>query len=193
MQTILLVLSGILAIVGGMIYLVSISRGRTKPHRTTRFVLLIVVALNFVSVLAAHGNNGAKLYAGITCLFAVACFVMSIGRGMGGSSAFDWACLIVALIGIVAWQVTDRPVLGIYFAVAADFIAYLPAFVKTWKYPHTESPWLYIFSFLATLVGLAAYNIGSDSAFQVFGLVCCIAMLICIYHKNLFKRINLVS
>ncbi len=189
MQTILLMLSGILAIMGGMIYLVSIGRGRTKPHRTTRFVLLIVVALNFVSVLAAQGNSGAKLYAGITCLFALAYFVMSIKRGMGGSSAFDWTCLILALLGIVAWQITNNPMLGIYFAVAADFIAYLPAFVKTWYHPHTESPWLYICSFWATLVGLAAYDIGPDSAFQIFGLVCCIAMLICIYHRRLVKHL----
>ncbi len=185
MQAILLILSALLAIIGSTIYMVSIARGRTKPHRTTRFVLLIVVALNFVSVLAAGGNPGAALYAGIVCFFALAYSVMSIGRGMGGSSVFDWVCLILSLIGIVAWQVTDQPVLGIYFAVTADFIAYLPAFVKTWRHPNTESPWLYICSFGATLVGLAAYNIGHDSAFQAFGLVCCIAMLICIYHRKI--------
>ena len=184
MQAALLTLSTILAIIGPTIYMVSIMRGRTKPHRTTRFVLMIVLTLNFISIMAADGNLGAKLYAGIVCFYGFAYFLMSIGRGMGGSSPFDWACLIIASAGIVCWQITGNPVLGIWFAVLADFVAYLPAFVKTWRHPSTESPWLYILSLFAALLSMAAYKIGPESAFQFLTILCCVVMLPCIYHNG---------
>ncbi len=190
MRAALLTLSTILAVVGSTIYIVSILRGRTKPHRTTRFVLMIVLALNFISILAAQGNVGAKLYGGIICFYGFAYFVASIGRGMGGSTIFDWTCLVLALAGVVGWQVTNNPVLGIWFAGLADFVAYMPAFLKTWQHPYTETPWLYICSFFSALLSLVAYKVAAESAFQLVSLLCCVIMLTCIYHTKLspFRR-----
>jgi len=185
MQTALLVLSMILVTLGGLIYCASILSGRTRPHRTTRFVVLVVVTLNFFSILAAHGNTGASVYAGIIFGGAIVFWVLSFKAGMGGSSFFDWACLVVALAGVAAWQITDNPVLGVWFAVAADLVAYLPAFAKTWRHPHTESPWLYLLGSAAALLGLAIYPITAVSAFQIFTALCGCAMLVCIYHRRL--------
>lgn len=185
MQAALLTLSAILVTLGGVIYCVSIIKGRTKPHRTTRFVVLVVLTLNFVSVLAAHGNPGAKLYSGILFVSAIAFLILSIKSGMGGSSVSDWVCLVIALAGIAAWQIEANPILGIWFAVMADFVAYIPALMKTWKHPRTESPWLYGLSASASFLSLIAYKISAVSVFQIFTIICSLAMLVCIYHKGL--------
>ena len=77
------------------------TRHRPCSHRITRLVILIVLSLNFASVLAAHGNNGAKLYGGVIFVFAIAFFMMSLGRGVGGVSVFDWLCFLIAIAGII--------------------------------------------------------------------------------------------
>jgi hypothetical protein len=109
---------------------------------------------------------------------------------MGGTSVFDWICLAVALAGIVAWKIAGNPILGIWFAVFADLVAYLPAFLKTWRHPNTESPWLYALSASASFLSLIAYKISAVSVFQIFTILCSLAMLVCIYHKGLPQRVR---
>lgn len=185
MQATLLTLSAILTIVASCIYCVSILNGRTKPHRITRLVLLFVLTLNFVGVLAANGNLGAVLYAGIICFFGITFFLLSLKRGMGGATFFDWACFVIAMIGVIGWQVTGNAILGIWLAAAADLVAYIPAFVKTWVHPNTESPWLYILSGLGALLSLVAFQISYVSVFQIITILCAVVMLVCIYHQKL--------
>jgi len=187
MREVLLSLSAIITIAGSSIYVVSILKGRSKPHRITRFVLFFVLGLNFISELAAHGNTGAKLYAGIIALYGVTFFILSLKHGMGGSTLFDWICLTIAAGGVIGWQITGNAVLGIYLASAADFVAYLPAIVKTWKHPHTESPWLYIDSMLGAFLSLVAYRISTVSIFQITVLASGVMMMISIYHKKLIS------
>jgi hypothetical protein len=188
MPKVLLSLSAIVTIIGSTIYIVSILKGRSKPHRITRFVLFFVLGLNFISAVAAHGNTGAKLYAGILAIYGAVFFFLSLKRGMGGSTFFDWTCLTIAAAGIVGWQVTGNAVLGVWLAAAADFVAYLPAIAKTWRHPHTESPWLYIDSMLGAFLSLVAYKISAVSIFQITVLVSGVMMIVAIYHKGLPQK-----
>ena len=107
---------------------------------------MLILGLGFVGILSARGNFGAILYSGISFGFGVTCFVLSVRRGMGGSRLFDWICFAIAMAGVVGWHTTGNAVLSVWFAALADFVAYLPAYVKTWEHPSTESPWLYSLS-----------------------------------------------
>ena len=187
-HALLLTISALLVIAGSSEYCISIMHGRTKPHRITRLILLFVLALNFTGVIAAHGNLGAILYGGIICVFGVVFFLLSLRRGMGGTSVFDRVCFVIAMAGIIGWQITGSPVLGIWLAALADFVAYLPAFVKTWRHPDTESPWLYVLSGLAAVISTAAYPVGAVSAFQLVTVVCSAGILFCIYHRRLLPK-----
>jgi hypothetical protein len=153
-------------------------------------VVLIVLSLNFASVLAAHGNNGAKLYGGVIFVFAICFFAMSLWRGVGGVSTFDWLCFLIAMAGIIGWQITNKPVLGIWLAAVADLVAYLPAFIKTWHRPYTESPWLYGLSGFGAIFSLLAYSISAVSVLQIAALLCGAVMLLCIYHKRIFSSVG---
>lgn len=190
MQATLLLLSAILTIVASCIYCVSILKGRTKPHRITRLVLFFVLTLNFVSVLAAEGNLGAELYAGIISFFGAAFFFLSLKRGMGGATVFDWVCFAIAMVGVVGWQITGNAVLSIWLAAIADLVAYMPAFVKTWKFPDTESPWLYILSGLGAILGMIPYKVTAVSIFQISVIGCAVVMLFCIYHRKFLQLLN---
>lgn len=192
MQSALLALSTILVVIGPITYMISIVRGTSKPHRMTRFILFFVLTLNFLSILSAHGNIGAELFAGIVFLQAAALFLISLRYGVGGASLFDYICLGIAIVGILVWKFTGNPVVGIWFSILADFVAYLPAFVKTWNQPSTESPWYYILRYyilsgFAALASLLAYSLDVSSIFQFYIILSCLVMLSLIYHKKIFQ------
>ncbi|MDE2026302.1 MAG: hypothetical protein KGJ07_07445, partial [Patescibacteria group bacterium] len=182
MQAVLLITSTILVILSPITYIVSILKGKSKPHRMTRFILFFVLTLNFFSILAARGNTGAVIFAGITFVQALVIFFLSLWRGIGGTNTLDWICFIIAALGILGWKITGNPFAGIVFAILADFVAYLPAFIKTWKYPHTESPWYYLTGMFAAFFSLIAYTIELASIFQIYIIICCAVMFVCIYH-----------
>jgi hypothetical protein len=188
MHDVLLSTGVLLAVISPLTYVVSIIRGTSRPHRTTRFVLMAVLSLNLVSVLAAHGNIGAKLFASILCLQAIVIFGLSIWRGMGGTSRLDWLCLCLAAVGLAAWHATNDPVLGVWFSLFGDLVAYIPAFVKTWLHPSTESPWFYLTSSLSALLTLLAYPLGGVSAFQIYIVLCGLVMTFFIYHRQVLDR-----
>jgi hypothetical protein len=150
----------------------------------TRLAVLVAMSLTFFSLIASSANLGAVLFAGISFIHCVAIFAMSLWRGMGGGSRTDWACFALALLGLAAWQVSGSPLVGMGFAIFADLVAYIPAFIKTWRRPDTESPWLYVGSGLAAALGLLAYPITLASAFQIYIVFCCAGMLTCIYHSS---------
>ena len=184
-QEVLVTLSAILVIISPITYIVSIARGNSKPHRMTRFILSFVLTLNFLSILAAHGNMGAKIFAGITFVQAIVIFFMSLWRGMGGTSRTDFMCLAIAAIGIIGWKVTGNPVVGIWFSILADLSAYFPAFIKTWNHPKTESPWFYGIAAASAILSLIAYKIDVASIFQIYIAISCFIMIGFIYRKEI--------
>lgn len=186
LQALLLTTSTLLVIIGPITYIISIARGNSKPHRMTRFIVAFVLTLNFFSILAFQGNIGAKVFAGISFAQAIVILLMSFWRGMGGASVFDYICLGIAAIGIVGWKITGNPLVGVWFSILADLAAYLPAFIKTWKHPKTESPWYYALSGIAAFLGLIAYKLDASSIFQIYIAICCIVMIGLIYRKSLF-------
>lgn len=189
MQAILLGLSTIFVIISPITYIISILRGKTKPHRMTRFILAFVLTLNFLSIFAANGNKGALIFAGVIFLQGIIIFGLSLWKGVGGHSVFDWICLLIAITGILGWKATGNPIVGLLFSILADFSAYLPAFVKTWKYPQTEEPWFYTFGVISALLSLIAYKIELSSMFQIYIAVSSFVMIFFIFHKRIgFKN-----
>lgn len=118
---------------------------------------------------------------------------MSLWRGMGGSSIIDYVCLGISLVGIIGWKVTGNPLVAVLFSVMANLAAYVPAYIKTWRLPQTESPWFYIIAAIAAFLSLIAYKIEAASVFQVYVILSALVMIVCIYHKELpqIKRATL--
>jgi len=75
---------------------------------------------------------------------------------MGGWAKTDILCLVIALAGIVVWKITDRPALGLYAAILADFAGMVPALLKTYRLPETEYWLSYIFDVAAAILTLFA-------------------------------------
>jgi hypothetical protein len=186
-QTLLLALSAAFLLIAPITYIISIFKGRTKPHRMTRFILFFVTALNFISILVVNGNIGANVFAGIMFAQSAVIFFLSLWRGVGGTTKLDWTCLTIAILGVVMWKLTGNPVMGILFSILADLAAYIPAFLKTWKHPSTETPWYYVAGTISAVLSLVAYKIELVSLFQIYIIAANMVMFICIYHKGIPK------
>lgn len=155
MSNVFIAVSTVLALISPIIYASAILKGKAKPHRTTRLVLLIITSLSTAS-LYSQGNTVAIWLAGVSTIQSIFIFILSIKRGMGGWARTDIVTLIIALSGIILWQVTNDPVIALYFAITADFTGMIPAIIKTYRLPHTEIAMFFLLDVFAALFNLFA-------------------------------------
>lgn len=157
MSTIFIVISSLLALISPIVYARAILKGEAKPHRTTRFVLLIITALSTASLLA-NNNTVAVWLAGVSTIQAIIIFILSLKHGMGGWAKLDLVCLLIALMGIAAWQTTNNPLLGLYFSILADFTGMIPALIKTYRLPKTEIATFFVLDTVAAVFTMFAIS-----------------------------------
>ncbi len=163
--TILITLSSLLALASYVVYIHAILKGKAKPHRTTRFVLVIITALA-TAALFAEKSTVAIWIPTIFTVGSVVIFLLSIKYGMGGSSKTDILCLLVALAGIVFWKITSNPLYGLYASIGADFVGQIPMLLKTYRYPETEAWPFYgidVVAAMLSLIALQEWKIGEYS------------------------------
>ncbi|MBP7804824.1 MAG: hypothetical protein KA052_01215 [Candidatus Pacebacteria bacterium] len=153
----LIILSSIFALVGPALYIFSIVKGKAQPHRMTRFVLMIVVLVATFSFYAA-GDTPTFIMSAVLLVGNIAMFLLSIKYGVGGWAKSDILCLIIAIIGIILWQVSGNPLLSIYSLVVADLVAMLPTIIKSYRRPDTEVWYLFFCDILANICILAAHK-----------------------------------
>lgn len=188
MKTSLVVIATLLSVVGTVDYILSIVRGTTRPHRTTRIVLLIVSIVNLVGSIAAHAGLGIMALAVLFFLRSLVLAALSVKKGMGGTSRLDITCGVVAVLGVVAWQISGNGIWALVFAILADAIAYVPAVVKTWKLPRSEAPLLYWLEGVAALLAIIHDGMHLSVIFQAYIILSCAAMLTCIYRPTFGKE-----
>jgi hypothetical protein len=152
----MIAISSLLILVGTLTYVHSIVYGQTRPHRTTRFVLLVITCLSASSLWAGANRGAAFWLAAISTVQALGLFLLCLKRGMGGWSRSDITCLLIAAAGIVLWQVTDQPMVGLLASILADFVGCVPAIIKTYRLPHTEIWQFFAIDTVAAAIGLAA-------------------------------------
>lgn len=187
MKAILLLTSTLLSIIGTTDYILSIIRGKTKPHRTTRLVLFIVSTANLIGAIAADAALGTMILSVLFFASSLVLALLSIKKGVGGTSKLDISCGIIAVAGVVAWLLTGNGITALVFAVIADAVAYIPAIVKTWNSPNSEAPLLYWLEGIAAFLAIAHDGLRLSIVFQAYVILSCVAMLVCIY-RPVFGR-----
>lgn len=160
MNIVLLILATLLPLLSGVVYIVSIVRGGTKPQRTTRLLLLLISGLSFFALLAARDVSGLWL-ALASFVQAAVIFSLSLRFGMGGRDRLDIICFGVCIGGIVLWLGFGQSLVGLGAAIVADVVAIVPSLVKTWRLPHTEIWLFYALDCIAAVCVLCADQVQS--------------------------------
>lgn len=186
-----LLISNILVLFAYIVYIIAIFRGKAKPHRTTRFVLLLITGLAAFS-LFAQGNQVAVWLAGISALMSSIIFVLTLKYGMGGWERIDLLCLGIALIGIIIWRITNNPILALFSAILADFVGLVPTLIKTYHHPHTEVWTFFTLGGLGALCNLLAVQVWTvdEIAYPLYLVVVNIGLVLLIFRPQIQKAMQ---
>jgi hypothetical protein len=163
MKLSLAIVASILAIVGNVPYLIDVFKKRVEPHAYTWFIWSIVSCVIFFGQVAKGAGIGA-IPTAASEVFTILIFFFSLKNGFKHIRKVDHVFLALALLGLVPWALTKDPTISVIIVVAIDLIAFMPTLRKTYKYPKTETPLLYIMNVLRhtlMLFSLQAYNIAT--------------------------------
>jgi len=163
MKETLAIVATLMAIAGNIPYLIDVVRGTVRPHPYTWFVWSIVSCVTFFGGLVKGAGWGA-LPTGAAEIFTIIIFLFSLKYGFKYIEKRDTYFLVIALLGLIPWALTNDPTLSVIIVVTIDVIAFIPTLGKTSRHPHSETPTLYsmnVARHILTLFSLSSYNIAT--------------------------------
>jgi hypothetical protein len=128
----------LLALVSGVVYYVSILKGKTRPHLYTRLVWATVESIIFFGQYTTGGGAGSWVTA-VGALLTFGIVILCIKYGTTDVTTSDRISFAAALLCIVPWVITKDPLWSVIFAILIDIWAIIPTLRKTWNSPSSES------------------------------------------------------
>ncbi|QQS17984.1 hypothetical protein IPL68_05010 [Candidatus Saccharibacteria bacterium] len=174
-------------VLGTISYVVAVFQGKARPNRVTWGVLTIAPMIAFASMLSQGVSVAQSI---VTFSFGFSPFMIFVSSYLVKHPAwqikrFDIVCGALSLLGLLLWWFTGEGNVAIVFSIVADALAFLPTLVKAYYHPETESPWTFMASELATIMGLMTVTMWNFEhvAFQVYILCANIVAIVFIYFR----------
>ena len=155
MLTAIAILGIILQLVGFVPYIVDIFRGKTKPERASFWIFTLLIVITIAAQLS-QGLTWATVLLMVWAFNTGFIALLSIKYGYGTFKRRDFISVLVALVGVALWWVTDQPLIAALIVVAVDFAGFWLTLAKTWVAPHTETLIAWLLSGLGAVCALAA-------------------------------------
>jgi hypothetical protein len=154
-------LGAILAIAAHIPYIISIARGKTKPHVFSWTIWALVGIIAAAAQYADGAGPGMWVSAtsGVTSV-GIAIFAL-FRRADVEINRTDWVAFALALAAIPLWRITHQPLAAALMATFANLMAFAVTMRKIWARPQTEnvlSYHLHASKFAAGLMGMEAYT-----------------------------------
>ncbi len=145
-------IAGLLSFSAYFFYILSILKGKTKPSRSTWWVLTLVGGL----ILWSSYDLGATESFWIQLNYVlgpliIALFSVRYGEGRG-LSYLDKVCLFGALVSGLLWIVFNSPLVGFIGSIVVDFIGLIPTIKKAYLDPKKEDPGAWLLETIASIV-----------------------------------------
>ncbi len=149
-------LASIFIIVGATIpYMVDIVRGRARPARAARIMLLILICITLFQQRSLGVGGAISLTIG-EVIISVMLLGLALKHGVGGFSKVDKACYILLALDLAIWFVTKNNLLALHLSMLADTIAFWPTLHKTWRDPKSETAIFFWAGVVSPLFAIAA-------------------------------------
>lgn len=151
------IIAGVLALAGYIPYIISILREKTKPNRASWFIWTLVGGLLAFSYLAEGDKTSIWLPIG----YFIGPFItaiLSIRYGYAAWTKLDTACVIVAIISIIPWYLSDSATFTLIINVLIDSTGAIPTIVKSYREPETEDFTAWLIFFIANTLELFAIS-----------------------------------
>ena len=193
MKNIFLILSVMTVFSSFIIGVKSIIKGNFRPQRMSWFLMVLIMILA-CGTLWAQGDRNAFWLALAICLTNLVIFVLSIKKGLGGTSKLDIVVLCMVIISLFIWYTTKNPLLGLIMSMITDLIALLPTLIKAWNLPETEERRIWIMGIISSFLNIISLSpiVVEKVIFPLFVLVINIIMVLIIVLRSKIKRHNLI-
>ncbi len=149
-------MAGILSFCAYIIYFVSIFRGKTRPSRSTWWILTFVGGLILWSsyTLGAYENLWIQ---GAYVIGPLIIAILSIFYGeSNGLSRLDKVCFFGAILSGLLWIIFNSPLIGFIGSIIVDFIGLVPTIKKSFIKPEEEDPTAWTIETIASLINTFA-------------------------------------
>ncbi len=147
--------AGILALAGGIPYIIAILRKQTKPNKATWWIWTVVG----FTLGASYYSSGADHTIWVPVSYIIGPFVvaiLSLKYGEGGWTRFDRICLLGAVISVALWWMSNSPLIALCINLFIDFMGALPTIRKSYYKPEGEDRSAWIIFLIGNTVNLFA-------------------------------------
>jgi len=172
-------------------YIKNIIYGNTRPNLVSWFIWTLAPFIGvFLQLKAGAGLSIlGTLMAGFGP-FLVLLFSLFRKNAFWKIQLFDLVCGFISIMALVFYVITDNLGISILFAILSDFLAYIPTFIKTWKYSETETSSIYIGGIINNILALLITKnwIFAIYAFPVYLVLANLIEVYFIYRKKIFKK-----
>lgn len=151
-------LSGFVNIFGFIPYVRDIFKGTTRPERISWFIWLILGFIAFASQFA-EGARASLWMPAIQTIGVAYIFLLSLTKGEGGFKKLDIVALIVTVVGLILWYVTQEAAWALFFVILVDAAGMSLTTIKCYKDPGSETLAGWVFYAISGL--LATISVGS--------------------------------
>ena len=139
------ILGSLIALGGGMLYLIETLQGKLKPNRVSFLLWSVVPLIAFIAEI----EKGVGLQSLLTFMAGFNPLLILLASFTNKNAYWklqrlDYVFGGIATGGVALWLLTGEGNLAIAFAILADGLAAIPTFVKTYKAPQTENPITYL-------------------------------------------------
>lgn len=128
-------------------YVADTLRGETVPHRVTWCLWAAAPLLAYAVEAADHVGISSLMALEIGLGPVLVFFASFVNPGASWKAdGFDYACGGLSVGGTGLWLATRQSWIGIVAAVAADLLASIPTFRKSWHHPRSETAQTFVLS-----------------------------------------------
>ena len=178
------------SLVAFFFYFRNIFRGQTKPNLVSWFIWMLAPFIGvFFQLKAGAGLASLPVFLAGAGSLLVIVFSLRNKNAYWELTKLDMICGVLSLTSLVFYIYTHNLSISILFAILSDGLAFIPTFIKSWKFPETETNSVYFADIFNNILGLLIIKNWSFTiySFLVYLAVFNLIEIFILYRKKIFK------
>ncbi|RDH80691.1 MAG: hypothetical protein DIZ80_16830 [endosymbiont of Galathealinum brachiosum] len=168
-------------------YIISILKGKTKPHVFSWLIWGITTFIVFLAQLEANGGVGAwpiGVSGVITLFIALLAFIKKADIKI---TRMDWVFFVSAISSLPFWFYTSNPLWAVIILTTVDISGFAPTVRKTYNDPYSESLLFFMLFAIRNILVITALETLSvtTTLFPAVIALACFSLIIMILYRRL--------
>lgn len=138
-------------------YYKGIFAGTNKPHVFSWLIFALVTGIAAAVQFSESAGPGTWVLA-LNSFMCATIAMLAVRYGEREIHRSDWVALLIALLAIPVWVVTNNPLWAILIAMGIEISAYYPTVRKSWIRPHEEVAQTWFIGGIMFLISVAALD-----------------------------------